>query len=555
MSGDLPEVRSALVKQATDIIDEETTAVDLVVQLDVSRYRHTDSSGSRGDSTGFEAMFKAVLLRELKEWSDSELHRKLDTSEIGERLGFDPDKVPCRSTLYRARTSRFEDAERIINRSVEQIQELARERGSPIGRGLEPEESDNTSQRNERREIRRRTREVIEEMENVVFPVLDLPQSDDAIYDKDDLLMVETLAGVLDDVGLNGAGDAHGDILDPEGELDHDDPFYEDGPTGETVLRSVKQLSPTAISGMVNRAARKCYTRVKHYEEFTTPVRLAIDITYVAYYGERDEMVRVQGIKGYEAKEYDWCHKFATANVVGDNTHFVVAMLPVGDPDHHNEDAYPGQEKSYRPGAVVRDLLEIVDDLLSVRVVYADKEFFAAESIAALEDHDLMYVIPIPESKRDVGPEDADDVWVKQEHMITGPVKHGVTNEQVWTSVVVLPPDEDYDSTQAFATNLSVSDEIGRRHLTRLKIKRYKKRAGIETAYSKIKEFGGMTTSRSYPVRLFHFGMAVLLYDMWLLVDFLVQISMEGEFRSKPRVTAERFRKFIERLLEELRSG
>lgn len=226
-----------------------------------------------------------------------------------------------------------------------------------------------------------------------------------------------------------------------------------------------------------------------------------------------------------------------------------------GSTDVDDEDAYPGQEKSYRPGAVVRNLLEIVDDRLSVQVVYADKEFFAAESIAALEDHDLMYVIPIPETKRDLDGGDDGKVWVKQKHMITGPVKHGVTNEEVWTSVVVLPPD-DYDSKQAFATNLSVSDEIGLdRRKMRDKIKRYEKRAGIETAYSKIKQFGGMTTSRSFPVWFFHMGMGVLLYDLWLLVDFLVQVSMEGEFRSKPRVTAERFRKFLERMLDEVKPG
>lgn len=68
---DLPEIRSALVEQADDIIDENTTAIDLVAQLDVSRYRHRDSSGDRGKTIEFEPIFKAVLLRELEDWPDT----------------------------------------------------------------------------------------------------------------------------------------------------------------------------------------------------------------------------------------------------------------------------------------------------------------------------------------------------------------------------------------------------------------------------------------------------------------------------------------------------
>jgi len=44
-------------------------------------------------------------------------------------------------------------------------------------------------------------------------------------------------------------------------------------------------------------------------------ISTSIDVTYVAYYGDRDELIRVQGAP--EDKSYDWCYKFATANVVG----------------------------------------------------------------------------------------------------------------------------------------------------------------------------------------------------------------------------------------------
>lgn len=554
MAEDLPEAYSPLTQQAEGILDENTTAVELVSKLDVGRYRYRDSSPEWADSAPFEPMFKAILLRELNDYSDRELRLKLEETEVAAKLGFDPEAVPSRSVFNRAGNHRFEAAISDIVESSRQIREIAAERGSPIGSTLVPEESENTSERSERREIRKRTREVLKEWESVIMPVLDLPPADGSPYDEEELLMVEALTGLLDDVGLNGAGDIYGDILDSEGELGGDDSYTEDGPTGETVIEPMKELSPTHISGMVNHGVRKCFTRVKPYDQFSGSVMLAIDITYVAYYGDRDEMVRVQGTPQNRDKKYDWCHKFATANIVGDNTHFVVAMLPVGDPEHYDASAYPGSDKSHRPGAVVRDLLEVVNDFLSVRVVYADREFFAAESFAACEDHGVQYVIPSPDFGR--VNTDVDQVTVKQEHGLYGPVKGGVTNERQETTIVVLPPDDEFEDGQVFATNLEVKDEEREdRILTRLRIERYDNRAGIETAYSKIKEFGGMTTSRSYSVRLYHFGIGVLLYDLWLLVDFLVQVSMEGTFRSKPRVTSERFRKFLERYLHELSPG
>jgi len=90
------------------------------------------------------------------------------------------------------------------------------------------------------------------------------------------------------------------------------------------------------------------------------------------------------------------------------------------------------------------------------------------------------------------------------------------------------------------------------RRQTRRKVEQYNRRGGIETAYKKIKEFAAWTTSKEFEVRLWHFGFAVLLYNAWLMVDFLVQVGLDKEFRSKPRITADRFRSYIQRRLTRL---
>jgi len=44
---------------------------------------------------------------------------------------------------------------------------------------------------------------------------------------------------------------------------DIDDPFYEDGPSGETLLEALKQMSIEEIATVLNFALRKTYTRAK----------------------------------------------------------------------------------------------------------------------------------------------------------------------------------------------------------------------------------------------------------------------------------------------------
>jgi hypothetical protein len=551
-----------LTQQADEVIDDTTTAAEVVGHLDLSTYVRDDPYPEWHDSKPFEPMLRAVLLGKLTDASDAAVHRTLDADpETAVALGFDPADVPDQSTLSRARTNRFADLERTIEVSSQQIRTLAARRGSPIG-APSPDansastESTDSSKRTVNRLIRGKTREVLDELTTVVFPAIEFDRSDAATYDDEELLLLETLLGVTG-TAANGGAETYGDHVNPDPDVN--DPFFADGPTGETLLEAIKDLDIEEITEMVNRGAARVVTRAKPTIEFEQPAMLAIDMTYIAYYGERDELVRVQGAP--EDKSYDWCHKVATASIVGDNVLLTAAMLPIGAADDHDPDAYAGEEKSYRVGGVVRRLVDIVEESANLRIrrVFADREFHAADVVAALEERGLFYVIPAKRDdrvKRFIARMDEDvdgqkRVTVKDEHGFYGPVKDGTNKTRAETTLVGLPPDEDRDQTQVFLTNLDVNDEIRLdRRSTRRRIKRYTRRGGIENAYGGIKQFAPWTTSREYAVRLFHFGFAMLLYDMWLLVDLLVQRSLDiVEFRTKPRVIAPRFRGFLRRRL------
>lgn len=88
-----------------------------------------------------------------------------------------------------------------------------------------------------------------------------------------------------------------------------------------------------------------------------------------------------------------------------------------------------------------------------------------------------------------------------------GPVKGGMSNERVETTVVVLPPSDDDDThgsnePQPFLTNTYASDVIALdRRRTRQRIERYQFRGAIENTYSSIKECAAWTTSKEFEVR------------------------------------------------------
>ncbi|PSQ57252.1 hypothetical protein BRD22_02850 [Halobacteriales archaeon SW_8_68_21] len=181
--------------------------------------------------------------------------------------------------------------------------------------------------------LRKRGRDVLDELKTVAIPSLSLLRPDEAVYEKDELLVLEAIAAIKRSAA-NGVGEMMGDLKNPDPELD--DPFYEDGPSGETLLEAMKQMSVEQITTVMNLVLRKTHTRAKprlhdleHENGSRLGVRakLALDITYVAYYGDQDEMVWIQGAP--EDKEYDWCHEFATVVIIGKNTHYTVTLSGV----------------------------------------------------------------------------------------------------------------------------------------------------------------------------------------------------------------------------------
>lgn len=236
--------------------------------------------------------------------------------KVAIREGFDPDDLPSRSTFKPSRlNNRFEELEQTISVATKEIRSLAAERGAPIGNTLrvdfDDEEGEEPSKRTIDRMLRRNGRKVLEEVEKTVFPSFSLSRSEDVIYDDDELLFLETIAAI-NNSAANQGGEQLSDLINPEPEID--DPFYSDGPTGETLLESIKDLSVDELAQLFNSALKKTYLRAKpkldELDNFDTNVMVALDITYMAYWGEEDGIEWLQGVP--KEKEYKKCFKFAT---------------------------------------------------------------------------------------------------------------------------------------------------------------------------------------------------------------------------------------------------
>ena len=502
-----------------------------------------------------------------------------DNPDIAESFGFDTDEIPSDSTFRPARiTTRFDALLPTLNTAAKDIRAISAECGASIGFDLGKIETgdttdDDVSKRTVDRLLRRKGKEVLTELKEVAFPALSLSRPENPIYDTETLLETETVAAIEHEAA-NGAGESMGDLLNPDPELD--DPFYEDGPTGETLLSGIKDKSIEEIGEMMNAALRKVYLRAKpRLREletkdgfrFGTRAQVALDITYVAYYGEREGMKFLQGTP--DGKEYEWCHKFGTVAIAGENTHYIVGVVPLGSEEYADTVLYPGEDQSYYIGDVTRRLLSIADEYVNISRVYADREFYAADVIAAFEKRNLTYVVPAPKDdrikrkcrkfhrlKRGYDEEHDTPLYVEDDWVIHGQVKQGVTNNKVYTNLVFLPPDEDDEthesgSPQPFATNLDVDDEIALdRRRARHEIEKYNDRGAIENSYSSVKEAAAWTTSKAFEVRWFHFAFGCVVYNMWLLVDFLTQERLVVvETRKKPRIRLSRFLRWLEKEL------
>lgn len=240
------------------------------------------------------------------------------------------------------------------------------------------------------------------------------------------------------------------------------------------------------------------------------PVVCAIDYTKVPYYGEFNRYVT----RSKHERGTNHFYEYATISIVQDGLRLCVYSRPVTLLDTKCE--------------VVRDLVEEARKRgVRIKIVLLDRAFFTVECINLLKELGLRFIMPCVCNERVKG---AVNSFGGKEGRIPFSIHDGSKNEAVFTMVVHWSREK--GKYIPFATNVE-----GRsvRRLVRTIPKQYRRRWGIETSFRKVKEVFPMTTSPLPAIRLAYFKAAMILYNLWQLVNMILLLNTKPEGRRTDR--------------------
>lgn len=238
---------------------------------------------------------------------------------------------------------------------------------------------------------------------------------------------------------------------------------------------------------------------------------IAIDLTDWLYYGKDTKMI-VGRKKDHGTSK---CYRFATINIVDAGNRFTLLALPFGVFDTKKE--------------ITTKLLEFAKERIKINRIYVDRGFFSGDVIEVLKKYGtfLMFAIKNSKIKKIVEDTPAPTVITDYAFDVRPDIKFNL----------VIVQDDKYK--WAFATNMNINEkEVD---LSNYLFRLYGKRWGIETSYRMKKEFRVKTTSKNYIVRLFYFQFSALLYNLWMLIDALISLSLCGTIKEKYMITSKMF--------------
>lgn len=245
---------------------------------------------------------------------------------------------------------------------------------------------------------------------------------------------------------------------------------------------------------------------------------LAIDTTSIAYYGDKNSLFVVEGGNITECRGTTHFFKFITCSIVMAGERFVIAASPV-----HKFDS-------------LEDLVDKIVSKAKSRVnidhIYLDRGFDKPAVINVLKGKRVKFVIPKIKSN-------TVKAWLrKSEDVKSRVIKDFVIGKGENKAVVDLVVVDDKKGVKrSFITNFDIPHQLAH-YLYNF----YSKRWGIETCYRQLThDFLVRTTSKNYSLRLFYFLLSVCLFNLWVLVNLCVSLSIYKRIPEKPIITTQMF--------------
>jgi hypothetical protein len=282
----------------------------------------------------------------------------------------------------------------------------------------------------------------------------------------------------------------------------------------------LNQVGVAEMLEYTDRALQQCFAVWKRNGGRVSPwgCLVAIDLTSLEYYGERDEYVHEYVKPAGRQYKHIKVRKYAALSIVAPRFKLCLCILPV------------------RKG---EKLPELVDRLLSsvrgvkIRCVVMDKEFYNVEVLKKIEARGLHYLVPI------VHKESADLLyWIS-----------ATTGQWRWKYLMGVARKERKQVTgyfheyrvgdyAGFITNREMKTDTAEKLL-----ELYGKRWNIENGFKEAKDFLIKTTSKNHAYRL-------LLYTISHLIANLQNIVRDTRFRVRYYEMQEIIRLIIDPLTE-----
>ena len=264
--------------------------------------------------------------------------------------------------------------------------------------------------------------------------------------------------------------------------------------SGQTVRNHLRDKNP---EGLLQINADLIAT-MREKGLFRKPLIVAMDWHDEMYYGDID----AYGVIGTKNKAgTNYAYEYATASIVVKGIRFVIAAIPV-------------MKRTILD--MVSRLLDIIESHgIKISSLLMDGGFFSADLINYLNSIGMNFVMHAPKLGKECKGEEIDVEYRTSSH-------NRRKKDQASFSVVSI-----YGHTRkgwilyVFATNMDISPEK--------LLKLYRKRWGIETGYRMIRKFLARTTSKRHNIRLLYFYLAILLYNMWVLMNIVARVKIIAE--------------------------
>ena len=235
------------------------------------------------------------------------------------------------------------------------------------------------------------------------------------------------------------------------------------------------------------------------------PLIVAMDWHDEMYYGDSG----TEGITGTRnSRGTNYAYEYVTASIVVKGMRFVIAVEPVSDRIILG---------------MVSGLLEIVRSVgIGIGMLLMDGGFFSIDAINYLIRAGVPFIMHAPKLRNACGPNETDELYTTRSH------RRRRGEQATFRMVSVHGKDRGGKTVlYVFATDTSLPPASILRY--------FRKRWGIETGYRMIRKFLAKTTSRRYSARLLYFYFAILLYNLWVLLNL----------RSRTRIIADVLRAFV----------